>query len=398
MVNPTTEGVDCPDDARLERVATMVRAALDVPVGVVASVADLDCAPIFAHDGLDASQIASVRALLEKRGAAQGVGGPPARVEGTGLVLVADAPVRVAGRVVGCVAALAGEERDVRVGQRALLERCAQLVVEVLDPFEAMGSLTERIAELERRNRQLEMANQDLERFVYEASHDLQQPLRTVTGFLDLLAEDHAASLDAEGQHYLGLARTGAHRLTGLFQGLLRLARLEQVDDAMEAVDLDGILTEVISDLREALEQAGAVVEHDPLPTVQAASVSMYQLFENLLVNALKYAHPDRPPRIRVSLEPSEGVRIVFSDEGTGVPDGLHERIFAPFVRGGQKPVRESLGLGFGLAIARRIAEQHGGTLVSEPVDGPGARFVLTLPANATGTSPGDGGSAGAPR
>ncbi len=389
-----------PNAVELQRVATMVRASLDVSVGVVWCLDSSN--PRVVHDGpLDASGLGEMRTTMPRL-----VHPLQSAVElkGTPLWVVATTPVEVDGRVVGGVAALHDADRPLSSGEQRLLQRCAQLLVEQPAADDGFGTLTDRVLQLERQTQELKTVNRKLRRFVYVASHDLQEPLRTVKGFLDLLAEDHAMQLDEEGQQYLDLARSGAHRLEALFQGVLRYARAKRFDDQRVDLSLDALLDDVLADRRLQIEARGAEIVRDPLPVISVAPAPMYQVLENLVSNALKYTPPGSRPVLTVTSEDvtaggPEGtsqVRIVFADAGPGVPDDMHERIFEPFVRG---PDRTVEGLGFGLAIARRIVERHGGRLISEPSD-TGARFVLTLPAGTArhGSSPDDGGSAASAR
>ena len=230
----------------------------------------------------------------------------------------------------------------------------------------------------------LARSNSELERFAYVASHDLQEPLRMVSSYTQLLAKRYKGKLDANADEFIGYAVDGASRMQKLINDLLALSRVGTQAKPSEPVDTGAVLTRVLSDLHLAIEAAAASVNFPPaLPTVMADGIQIGQLFQNLLGNALKFKG-DKPPRIDISVQPEEEGRLwrfAFQDNGIGIEPQYFERIFVIFQRLHSK---ESYpGTGIGLAICKKIVERHGGTLWVESVAGQGTTFLFTLPAAA---------------
>ena len=233
-------------------------------------------------------------------------------------------------------------------------------------------ALEERLAELDRSNR-------DLEQFAYVASHDLQQPVRMVASFVELLEEEQRGKLGPDGENYIRLAALNARRIQDLIQGLLTYARagsskIESVPtDAGRAFDL------ALESLKAKAVATGAEISAGPLPMVLAEEAQLAQVFENLIENAMKYRR-ELSPRIRVDAA-GDGNRWHFTvaDNGIGIEPRYFERIFAIFQRlHGQSEIS---GTGIGLAICKKIVERHGGTLWVESELGLGSKFHFTLSA-----------------
>jgi len=267
------------------------------------------------------------------------------------------------------VLAAANERLSAEIRQRGDAERRAhELAAELEDRVRA------RTAELAR-------SRAELEQFAYVASHDLQEPLRMVTAYAELLSQDYADRLDEEGRLYLRFAVGGAHRMQRLIEDLLTYSRLGREPTLGMPLHTDGALDVALDNLRHAIDTSGAAITRDPLPRVQADGRQVVRLLQNLVSNALKYAG-DRPPRIHVSGQVrGDMVEISVKDEGTGIEPQYAEAIFEPFRRlvGGDD------GTGIGLAICRRIVEQHGGRIRVDSTVGHGATFVFTLPRAAGG-------------
>ncbi len=240
--------------------------------------------------------------------------------------------------------------------------------------------------------RELERSNRELEEFAYVASHDLQEPLRKVRAFADRLELALPAELDPKARDSLDRMRRAATRMQGLIEGLLAFSRVTTRARAPERVDLGKVFEGVLSDLSVAIEESGARVVVPHLPAVSADPLQMGQLFQNLLANAMKFRDPGRAPEIRVEAEVVElekdprtrlrprRVRITVADNGIGFEDRYAERIFEVFQRlhgAGEYP-----GSGIGLAICRKIAERHGGSIRASGRPGEGARFTVELPAH----------------
>jgi signal transduction histidine kinase len=244
------------------------------------------------------------------------------------------------------------------------------------------ASAAER-ARLLRENGELLQASKEFERFAAASSHDLQEPLRMVSSYLQLLERRYGGAFDARAREYLGFAVEGAKRMQTLVQDLLAYARLERPGRRARSVACDEALDRALAALQARIVSSGAVVTREPLPVVWGDEEQLEQLLLQLLDNALKFRGAE-PPRIRVSAEPSEGEwRFSVADNGPGIDAAFGERIFAPFQRLHGRA--EGAGSGIGLALARRVVERHGGRIWVESAPGRGATFFFTLPA---GTAP----------
>jgi PAS domain S-box-containing protein len=239
--------------------------------------------------------------------------------------------------------------------------------------------LTEAAAEaLQRSNEELRRANQDLEQFVYAASHDLQEPLRNVTCCTQLLVRKFNAHLDAEAEQFVEHIVEGNSRMSALIKDLLVYARVGAEQQARGPVECGKAVAAALANLQGSLEETHAAITCDPLPSVSANLPELTQLFQNLIGNALKYRKPDRPPNIHIKAE-SHGDEWVVSvrDNGIGFDPQYAERIFGVFKR---LHNREYPGTGIGLAICKRIVERHCGAIWASGEAGKGATFFFTMP------------------
>ncbi len=229
------------------------------------------------------------------------------------------------------------------------------------------------------RERALEASNERLEQFAYAASHDLQEPLRMVSSYLQLIDQRYGDELDEDGTEFLTYAVDGADRMRAMIDGLLAYSRIETQGTAFEPVALGAVLEDVRKDLEIRIEETDADVSIEPLPSVEGDETQLRQLFQNLLSNALEYSGDERPV-VRVEAE-RDGSRWLVSvrDEGIGIEPTNQERIFDVFER--LHGSHEQRGTGIGLAICERIVERHGGEIRVESEPGEGAAFVLALPA-----------------
>ena len=225
----------------------------------------------------------------------------------------------------------------------------------------------------------LSESNAALEQFSYVASHDLQEPLRTMSSFAQLLTKKYDGKLDSEADRYLAFIMGASQRMSDLVRDLLEYARAATEEERPSSVALDEDLEAALTHLTQAVEESGASITHDPMPTIQVDRGQMVRLFQNLIGNALKYRKPNQPPKIHVSAEQagSEWV-ITIEDNGIGFDPGYASTIFMPFKRLHQ--VGEYPGSGVGLAICKRIVESHGGRIWAESKPGEGASFRFTLP------------------
>ncbi|HWV17037.1 MAG TPA: PAS domain S-box protein [Rhodocyclaceae bacterium] len=229
------------------------------------------------------------------------------------------------------------------------------------------------------RTRELESRNKELEQFAYVASHDLQEPLRKVSSFVQLFAKRYAGQVDETGQSYLNFAVDGAHRMQRLIDDLLHYSRVSRGQGDQRPVDLERVYTLLSQDLSQAIAEAGATLECGALPVVLGEPVQMHALLQNLIGNALKYHKPGRAPLIRISAEvDADGIATVHvQDNGIGIEQRFFDRIFVIFQRLHNRI--EYPGSGIGLAICKRIVENHGGRLWLESTPGEGSTFHFTI-------------------
>ena len=247
-----------------------------------------------------------------------------------------------------------------------------------------MRDLRRAEAQLQRSNDALRQRNLELQQFVMVASHDLQEPLRKVQTFGDRLQETLGNRLHDAERDYLDRMINAAERMRALIEDLLGYSALTAQHSQRMAVDLGEVARGVLGDLEAQLAETGARVSLAPLPTISADPVQMRQLLQNLIGNALKYRVAARTPQVAVEctqVATAAGVmhRIRVADNGIGFDDRHRERIFAPFQRLHARS--DYSGTGIGLAIARKICEQHGGSIEANGVPGVGAEFVVLLPA-----------------
>ncbi len=231
-------------------------------------------------------------------------------------------------------------------------------------------------ADLDRRQRQQEelmRSNRELEHFASVASHDLQEPLRKIAGFTNLLAEDPTAP---KARQYAALANDGATRMQRMVQDLLRYSRLGQTEIDRLPVDLSELVKEVKADLAPLIAEHKATVRMKRLPTVHGAAGLLHQLLLNLIANGIKYRHPERRPIVSVTAHdwPFE-TQVVVADNGRGIPKGQEEKVFQLF----RRVHDDQSGTGIGLALCARIVTLHGGRIWVES-DETGSRFHFTIP------------------
>ena len=241
--------------------------------------------------------------------------------------------------------------------------------------------VAERTTELQIANARLRASNRQLEDFASVASHDLQEPLRKIQAFGDRLEGRSAAALGAEGLDYLKRMRNAAGRMQTLISDLLLFSRVSTQPQTFAHVDLGQIAGEVLSDLETLLEQSGGRVDIDPLPVIEADPIQMRQLLQNLIGNALKFHKPDVPPLVKVRSEPTEPqgtCRIYVEDNGIGFDEKYLDRIFNVFQRLHGHGTYQ--GTGIGLAVCRKIAERHGGSITAHSQPQCGSMFIVTLP------------------
>ncbi len=232
---------------------------------------------------------------------------------------------------------------------------------------------------VEERTKDLARSNQELEQFAYVASHDLQEPLRMIASFNQLLAEEYKDKLDAEANSYINFAVDGAKRMQNLISDLLEYSRVGRLDQGIKPIDCNEIFNHAITNLRGAIQESSAtVVKEDPLPTINGNELRITQLFQNLIGNAIKY-RGEVPPKIHIKAE-TQGDNWLFSikDNGIGIDPKHAERIFQIFQR---LHARDKYsGTGIGLALCKKIVENHQGKIWVESEEGKGATFYFSIP------------------
>jgi len=235
----------------------------------------------------------------------------------------------------------------------------------------------ERTAELQRTAEELHRSNIELQQFAYVASHDLQEPLRTISSFLQLIEKRYADSIGGEAKEFIGFSVAAANRLQEMIRALLEYSRVQTRGSPFAVVKTQAVLNEAVNNLGKAIEESGASITADPLPQIYGDSGQLVRLFQNLLANAIKF-RVSRPPVIHVSSEKKQGEWLFcVEDNGIGMDPKYADRVFTIFQR---LHGRDMPGIGMGLAVCKRIVERHGGRIWVESETGKGARFCFTIP------------------
>ena len=233
---------------------------------------------------------------------------------------------------------------------------------------------------LQRQAQELERSNAELEQFAYVASHDLQEPLRVIAGYVNLLEERYADKLDQDALEFIGFATDAAHRMRALINALLQYSRLETHGNPFERMDCNRALSEALADLEVSIAESEAEITSDPLPETLGDTVQISHVFENLISNAIKFKKDDCRPKIHVSCERDENEwRISVSDNGTGIRPRYQERIFGMFKRAHKRS--KYPGTGIGLSLCLKIVERHEGRIWVESELNQGSTFHFTIPA-----------------
>ncbi len=254
---------------------------------------------------------------------------------------------------------------------------------EVLARIENQLRLRQLQQQLLQQNEELTRSNRELEQFAYVVSHDLQQPLQSITGFAKIMAMQNPKTLDDVNHGYLKSILDAGGRMQRLIQDLLLYARVGQGTEAHEATDCNAVWSQTVENLQEAIAQRQVKVIHHPLPTVLGNGVQLLQLFQNLLSNAIRFSRPEVNPCIQVSAQPyGQGYLLSMQDNGVGIPPEQHERIFEIFQRG--HTTKDIPGTGIGLATCKKIVESHGGNIWVDSDLAQGTTFYFTLQAAST--------------
>jgi GAF domain-containing protein/nitrogen-specific signal transduction histidine kinase len=226
---------------------------------------------------------------------------------------------------------------------------------------------------------ELKRSNEELQQFAYVASHDLQEPLRMIASYLQLLSKRYKGKLGSDADDFIDYAVDGAHRLQHLINDLLLYSRVGTQGKPLEPTEMEVVLDHALNNLGLAIEENRAEITHDPLPNVQGDAVQLVALFQNLVGNAIKF-HGEAPPRIHISARPVDACwRFSVKDNGIGISPEYADRIFAIFKR--LHTAAEYPGTGIGLAVCKRIVERHGGRIWVESAPKQGATFYFILQA-----------------
>ena len=243
---------------------------------------------------------------------------------------------------------------------------------DITDTWQAEQALKARTEELARSNR-------ELEQFAYVASHDLQEPLRMVASYTQLLARRYKGKLDQDADEFISYAVDGATRMQGLINDLLKLSRVGTRGKAFTPLDGEKVLAAALSNLEIAIKEAGVEITRDPMPTITGDETQLIQLLQNLIGNAIKFRKPDLPPKVQITCQRiGKAWEISIKDNGIGISPEYFERIFIIFQRLHAKS--EYPGTGIGLALCKKIVERHGGRIWVESRPGEGTEFHFTLP------------------
>ena len=240
------------------------------------------------------------------------------------------------------------------------------------ETVEADRILQEQAAELTR-------SNAELEQFAYVASHDLQEPLRVIAGYVNLLEERYGDRIDQEGREFIAFTTDAVHRMRMLINDLLDYSRVESDGNPFEHVDCNRALLNALADLGVSIQETGAEITSDPLPEFSGDPVQISQLLENLIANAIKFRQDDESPKIHVSCHRNDtNWQLSVSDNGIGIRPRYQDRIFGMFKRAHKRS--KYPGTGIGLAMCSKIVERHGGTIWVESEVGEGSTFHFTIP------------------
>ena len=263
-----------------------------------------------------------------------------------------------------------------------LLRAKVRVFVDLFQKTRQLAQLNRGLEQVvEERTTELRRSNDDLQQFAYIASHDLQEPLRMISSFVQMLANRYRGKMDADADEFIQFAVDGAQRMHELIRDLLAYSRVDTARGEHVRADCNRALSRALEDVRLAMRETGAVVTRSDLPTVPGDEVRIGQVFQNLIGNAIKFRKKDVPPEIHVDAV-ERGGEWIFSvrDNGIGIEPAFRERIFQIFQR---LHVREEYpGTGIGLAICKKIVARHDGRIWVESVPGEGSVFYFTLPAS----------------
>ncbi len=335
------------------------------------------CQTLNAHELLSDMEIVSYWGRTIHDGKSQIVNDPDSDPDRVGLpeshpriTSFLGVPLKQGNNTIGMIA-LANKKEGYNEEDKENVEALSVAFVEALMRKRAEISLKENVKDLKR-------SNKELEQFAYVSSHDLQEPIRMVTSFIQLLEREYKGQLDSDADDYIEFIVEGAHRMKYLIDDLLSFSRVSSDAKKFENVDLENVLDVVLSNLYVSIEESNARISHDPLPIVMADESQMSQVLQNLISNAIKF-HGDRSPEIHISAR-KDGNEWIFSvtDNGIGIEPEYKKQIFEVFKRLHTRT--EYPGSGIGLSVSHKIIKRHEGNIWVESEPGEGSTFYFTIP------------------
>ena len=286
-------------------------------------------------------------------------------------------PVRMGDKVLGAIEFFSHEPRHPDKWLLTTTVSIGNLIGQLMARRQAEAAMREAFRELEHKTRELTRSNEELQQFAYVASHDLQEPLRMISSYTQLLGRRYGDRLDGDAKEFMAYIVDGAARMKQLIEDLLAYSRVGTRGKQFQEVDSGASLARALANLRASQEASGAVITHDPMPHVLADGAQLAQVFQNLIGNAIKF-RGEGPPRIHVGAQTTETVCVfTVKDNGIGLDTQYAERIFMMFQRLHNKT--DYPGTGIGLAIVKKIVERHGGRIWVESEPGKGATFGFTI-------------------
>jgi PAS domain S-box-containing protein len=302
-----------------------------------------------------------------------------AMLRASGIRSIVIAPMKARGRTLGAVTFVMAESgRAYGPEDLAVAEQLAERAALAIDNSRLFAEAERERADAQAAAQALRRSNEELEQFAYVSSHDLQEPLRNIASYAQLLARRYQGKLDRDADEFLGYLIDGARRMSVLIQDLLSYSRQVRMGaPAFSPVNSEEALETALRNLHRAIRDSAAEIRRDPLPTVWGHSMQLAQVFQNLISNAIKYSG-GKTPKVHVSAQVLDGEAVFrVSDQGIGIDPRYHDRIFGLFKR---LHGRNVPGTGIGLATCKKIVEQHGGRIWVESKAGEGAAFYFSVP------------------
>lgn len=309
-----------------------------------------------------------------------------------GMVSGVAVPLHASGVAVGAVTFLRTDATRFGDLEVEALQRVGDILSMAIEKSRLITELRQQIDIVNNNNERLESSNQDLEDFAYVASHDLQEPLRKIRAFSDRLATKAADRLTEQEREYINRMQSAALRMNTLISDLLDFSRVNTRGDNLAPVDANRIVALAIDACSKEIEACEGVVDVGVLPTVTADNAQLLQVFVALIDNAIKFRNLEVAPHVQINVVDDGDAAfdtLVVADNGIGFAPKYLDRIFKPFQRLNGR--EQYPGSGIGLAVCRRVAERHDGTIDATSIEGTGSRFVLRIPRSSTDSSEGSG-------